>query len=47
MFSETCSVRVWHAEIDAAVLADEDWRTVAREGTDDPAVFAAYLKTLR
>lgn len=38
---------VWHAEIDASVLADEDWQAVAREGTDDPAVFAAYLKTLR
>ena len=47
MFSETCSVRVWRAEIVAAVLADEDWQTVAREGTDDPAVFAAYLKALR
>lgn len=38
---------VWRAEIDASVLEDEGWQTVARDGTDDPAVFAAYLKTLR
>src|SRR5690348_737240 len=38
---------VWDAEIDASVLRDEGWETVARDGTDDPTVFAAYLKTLR
>jgi hypothetical protein len=38
---------VWRAEIDASVLDDEGWQAVARDGTDDPAVFAAYLKTLR
>jgi hypothetical protein len=44
--SESTDV-VWRAEIDAAVLEDEGWQGVARDGTDDPAVFAAYLKTLR
>jgi hypothetical protein len=44
--SESTEV-VWRAEIEAAVLDDENWQTVARDGTDDPAVFAAYLKTLR
>jgi hypothetical protein len=44
--SESTDV-VWRAEIDAAVLEDEGWQAVTRDGTDDPAVFAAYLKTLR
>ena len=37
---------VWQAELDAQMLGDEGWATLARSGTDDPAVFAAYLKTL-
>jgi hypothetical protein len=44
--SESTEV-VWRAEIDAAVLEDEGWQAVARDGTDDPAVFAAYFKTVR
>jgi hypothetical protein len=44
--SESTEV-VWRAEIDAAILEDEGWQGVARDGTDEPAVFAAYLKTLR
>nr|WP_294528790.1 DISARM system SNF2-like helicase DrmD [uncultured Rhodopila sp.] len=43
--SESTEV-IWNAEIDATVLEDEGWQTVARDGTDNPAVFAAYLKTL-
>lgn len=38
---------LWSAELDAAVLDDEGWETVARVGTDDPTTFAAYLRTLR
>lgn len=38
---------VWSAELDASVLGDEGWETVARVGTDDPITFAAYLRTLR
>lgn len=38
---------VWPAELAAAVLGDEGWETLARDGTDDPATFAAYLRTLR
>lgn len=38
---------LWRAEIDAATLADEGWQAVAQDGTDDPTVFAAYLRTLR
>lgn len=37
---------VWSAELDAEKLEDEGWDAVARSGTDDPAVFAAYLRTL-
>jgi len=37
---------VWDAELDGELLADEGWSAVAQSGTDDPAVFAAYLKTL-
>lgn len=38
---------VWLAELAAAVLGDEGWETLARDGTDDPTTFAAYLRTLR
>jgi hypothetical protein len=43
---ETTEV-VWPAELDGALLGDEGWDAVARSGTDDPAVFAAYLRSLR
>lgn len=33
---------VWNAELDAERLGEEGWESVARSGTDDPAVFAAY-----
>ena len=38
---------IWDAELDAAVLQDEGWSSLAQAGTDDPAVFAAYVRTLR
>src|SRR5271169_5551133 len=40
---ETVSV-IWDAEFDATILADEGWANVSRVGTDDPSVFAAYLR---
>src|SRR5947208_2878816 len=43
---ETVEV-LWEAELDGLILADEGWANVARVGTDDPTVFAAYLRTLR
>jgi hypothetical protein len=43
---ETTEV-LWTAELDASELGDEGWGAVARSGTDDPATFAAYLRTLR
>jgi hypothetical protein len=43
---ETTEV-IWDAELDAAELSDEGWGAVGRSGTDDPATFAAYLRTLR
>jgi superfamily II DNA or RNA helicase len=43
---ETTSV-LWDAELDAAILAEEGWANVAKQGTDDPSVFSAYLRTLR
>jgi len=36
----------WAAELDGRVLDQDAWATLARDGTDDPAVFAAYLRTL-
>lgn len=38
---------VWSAELDAERLENEGWEALARTGTDDPAVFAAYLRTIR
>lgn len=43
---ETAEV-IWDAELDAAILEGEGWDSVAQAGTDDPAVFAAYIRTLR
>jgi hypothetical protein len=37
---------VWQAELDATALGDEGWSALARSGTDDPTIFAAYLRTL-
>jgi hypothetical protein len=42
---ETLEV-VWHAEIGARRLQDDAWASLGRTGTDDPAVFSAYLRTL-
>src|SRR4029077_15915801 len=38
---------LWNAELDGSILGDEGWASVAKMGTDDPAVFSAYLRTLR
>jgi hypothetical protein len=38
---------VWDAEIGARRLEDDFWSRLGRDGTDDPAVFAAYLRTLK
>ena len=37
---------LWEHELDAQVLEDDGWSAVARKGFDDPALFAAYLRTL-
>ena len=37
---------LWEHELDARVLSDEGWSSVAEKGFDDPAMFAAYLRTL-
>jgi hypothetical protein len=37
----------WEAEIGARRLEDDFWSRLGRDGTDDPAVFAAYLRTLK
>jgi hypothetical protein len=42
---ETLEV-AWDAEIGARRLEDDFWSRLGRDGTDDPAVFAAYLRTL-
>jgi len=35
----------WEAEIGARRLEDDFWSRLGRDGADDPAVFAAYLRT--
>lgn len=42
---ESLSV-LWEHELDAQILKDDGWSAVARKGFDDPALFAAYLRTL-
>ena len=37
---------LWEHELDARVLEDDGWSLVAEKGFDDPALFAAYLRTL-
>ncbi len=37
---------LWEHEIDAHILEDGGWSSVADKGFDDPALFAAYLRTL-
>ncbi len=37
---------LWEHELDARVLADDGWRAVAGKDFDEPALFAAYLRTL-
>lgn len=37
---------LWEHELDARMLEDDGWATVAGNGFDDPALFAAYLRTL-
>jgi ERCC4-related helicase len=37
----------WDAEIGARRLEDDFWSRLGRDGTDDPTVFAAYLRTLK
>ncbi len=36
----------WSAELDARRSHDDTWSTLAQDGTDDPATFAAYLRTI-
>ena len=38
---------LWDAELDGSILRGEGWAAVAKNGTDDPSVFSAYLRTLR
>ena len=37
---------LWEHEIDARILEDDGWSAVADKGFDDPALFAAWLRTL-
>jgi hypothetical protein len=43
---ETLEV-AWDPEIGARRLEDNFWSRLGRDGTDDPAFFAAYLRTLK
>jgi hypothetical protein len=36
----------WSAEIGPQLIADDTWETLGRNGTDNAATFAAYLRTL-
>ncbi len=37
---------LWEHELDARILLEDGWATVAQKGFDDPGQFAAYLRTL-
>ena len=37
---------LWEHELDARMLEEDGWAAVAGKGFDDPALFAAYLRTL-
>lgn len=37
---------LWEHELDARVLTDDGWSALAEKGFDEPALFAAYLRTL-
>lgn len=37
---------LWEHELDAQILKDDGWSTVAEKGFDDPEIFTAYLRTL-
>ena len=37
---------LWEHEVDARVVEDDGWSSVAERGFDDPELFAAYLRTL-
>jgi hypothetical protein len=43
---ETLEV-LWHAEVDASVIADGHQNVFDNPGTDDPEVFSAYLRSIR
>ncbi len=38
---------IWEQEVDARVLRDSSWGSVARRGFDQPSQFSAYLNALR
>ncbi|TVR81402.1 MAG: ATP-dependent helicase [Rhodospirillales bacterium] len=38
---------IWDTEIAARLLDDDPWSDIARDGTDDADVFAAFLRTLK
>ncbi|MFZ1416570.1 MAG: DISARM system SNF2-like helicase DrmD [Defluviicoccus sp.] len=38
---------LWDAEIAAQLVDDDPWSQIARDGTDDADVFAAFLRTLK
>lgn len=37
---------IWEHELDARILSEEDWRSIAERGFDPPARFAAYYDSL-
>jgi superfamily II DNA or RNA helicase len=41
------AVVLWEHELDARILDDGGWTRVGRERFDDPALFAAYARTIR
>jgi SNF2 family DNA or RNA helicase len=38
---------VWDAEVAAQLIDEDPWSQIARDGTDDADVFAAFLRTLK
>lgn len=38
---------VWEAELDRAIVNEESWKDIGRDGFDPPRQFAAFLNTIR
>jgi SNF2 family DNA or RNA helicase len=38
---------VWDLELDAEIVSEDSWKTIGKQGFDNPKFFASYINTLR